>query len=334
MSVKVTINDSLKVLEVPKGKLLFQALSGAGLFVPSACGGKGLCGLCRVRVRGAGPFTEAEMNHLSDEEREDSVRLACQVKLENDVQVFLSDDELAAKLYRTKVTIIKDMTESIKEVTVSCDASKSPVFKAGQFMLLRIPAYSNVAFSAFRSYSIATSPEEKGGLKFLVRLVENGYASTYIHNHLKEGDQLSLVGPFGDFYLRESDKNIIMIAGGSGMAPMRSILKYMSDHKINRTVHFFFGGHDEDDLFYEEEMAHLGKNLPNFKFYPCVDVVKKSWSGDVGNVVQTATKHLTPEEIANSQGYLCGGPGMLNAAISFLTSKGMSENEIFYDKFG
>lgn len=334
MSVKVTINDDLKVVEASTGKLLFQALSSAGIFLPSACGGKGLCGMCRVRAcGGVGKVTEAETRHLSAEEREKGMRLACQAVLENDVRVFLSEDELAAKLYRTKVSAVRKMTDSIKEITVSCDADKTPAFKAGQFMLMRIPAYNNAAFPALRAYSIASSPDEKGQLKFLVRLVENGYASTYIHNHLKEGDALPLMGPFGDFYLRESQKNIIMIAGGSGMAPMRSILKYMSDHNIQRTVHFFFGGHDENDLFYEDEMTAISEKLSGFKFYPCVDTIKKTWNGDVGNVVQTAQKYLSPEEISVSRAYLCGGAGMLDAAVSFLTANGMNKDEIFYDKF-
>lgn len=339
MSVKITINDGLKVLEAPKGKLLFQVLSGAGIFVPSACGGKGQCGLCRVRVRrnaqfSEKDFTEAENVHLSVEEKEDGIRLACQVKLEHDLQVFLTEAELAAKLFRTKVADLRDVTASIRELTVSCDPENAPNFKAGQFMLLRIPAYSNVSFSAFRSYSIATAPDEKGILKFLVRMVPNGYASTYVHNYLKEGDTLSMVGPFGEFYLRDSHKDIIMIAGGSGMAPMRSILKHMVHHKSPRRIHFFFGGHDEEDLFYKEEMDEMMRAMPHFKFYPCIDEIKHHWDGDVGNVVQAAKKHLSDEEIRQSQGYLCGGPGMLNAAIAFLTEKGMDASEIFYDKFG
>ncbi|MGL4525110.1 MAG: NADH:ubiquinone reductase (Na(+)-transporting) subunit F [Spirochaetia bacterium] len=332
MSIKITINND-KVIETDGSKKLFQVLSTSGVFVPSACGGKGNCGLCRVRVSGGGEYTESENIHLTDEEKEDGYRLACQILANHDMNVFLSEQEMAAKMYRTKVSGINDVTLSIREITLECSPENFPSFKAGQFMLVRIPAYNKMAFAALRSYSLATSPEEKGTLKFLIRLVINGYASTYLHKYLKQGDAVSLIGPFGDFYLRESNLGVIMLAGGSGMAPMRSILKYMHDHKIARPIYFFFGGHDEDDLFYLEELAELQKDMPHFKFFPCIDVVKNAWNGDVGNVVETAKRHLTPEIIENCQGYLCGGPGMLNAAIEFLTSKGMKEDTIFYDRF-
>ena len=186
----------------------------------------------------------------------------------------------------------------------------------------------------FRAYSIASPPREKNILEFLVRLVPGGLCSTYIHTVMEVGSNLTLTGPFGDFYLQEnSGRSIICIAGGCGMAPIRSILMHLSEQKMPRKIKFFFGARSKKDLFLTEELRKLERLHPNFKYIPALSEprVADKWEGEVGLITQVVERHVT--DAGNSEAYLCGPPPMIDAAIKVLTERKMPPEKVLFDKF-
>lgn len=327
---QITVNKTLAIA-VPEDKTLYQVLNKEGIYLPSGCGGRGQCGLCRLQVKGAASVSAAEKEHLNAAELEQNWHLACQVDANRDLDITLSEEQLKAKSVMATVENLRNLTHDIKEVTLKLDEKLN--FKPGQFMLMRIPIYNGAASSEFRSYSIAIPPNAKNQVQFEVRLVRNGYATTYIHQHLAVGDRLLLAGPYGQFYLRDSQKDILMIAGGSGMAPIKAILEAMAAEKNPRRTRFFFGGRDRADLFLLDEMKELEKTLPNFSFIPVVGQTDSLWQGEVGMVPEVASRFLQAGEVKRTEAYLCGSPGMINACLAALEKKGLGPEAIFYDKF-
>ncbi|MFO7882254.1 MAG: FAD-binding oxidoreductase, partial [Kosmotogaceae bacterium] len=214
--VKLTINNE-KTYDLSKGKSLFHNLIDNNIYLPSACGGRGMCGRCRIKIfTDAGDYTDSENRHLTDSEKTEGYRLACQVVVEKNLSVEIPADLLSWE-YNSVVEAIKDVTHDIKSITLSTDKPLS--FKAGQYIQLAIPPYNNIKEKTIRSYSLASPPSSKNKVELLVRLVPGGIATTYIHNYLKKGDRLSFTGPFGDFVIRDTNAGILFIAGGSGLAP-------------------------------------------------------------------------------------------------------------------
>jgi Na+-transporting NADH:ubiquinone oxidoreductase subunit F len=186
----------------------------------------------------------------------------------------------------------------------------------------------------FRAYSIASPPSEDNLIELIVRLIPSGLCSTYIHEVLDINDQITLTGPFGDFYLREdSERNIICIGGGCGMAPIRSILKHLAERNMPRKVMYFFGARSKKDLFFTEELFTLSRRFPNFKYIPALSEPKPqdNWEGETGLITQVVER-IMPEN-GDTEAYLCGPPPMIDAAIKVLTQKGVEEIYIYYDKF-
>ncbi|MEW6009082.1 MAG: 2Fe-2S iron-sulfur cluster binding domain-containing protein [Candidatus Omnitrophota bacterium] len=326
---KVTINKE-KILTVVGGDNLLSYFAQNKIFIPSACGGKATCGYCKIEVlSGGGHILPTEEVFIPRSDRLKGVRLACQVKVKNDVEVLISPDLLAAQEIKATAIKITELTQDIKFVVLRLDEPSSIKFKAGQYVQFRIPEEDE-----FRAYSIACAPSQSNTIELIVRLVPGGLCSTYIHEILDVNDQITLTGPFGDFYLREdSTRNIICIGGGCGMAPIRSILMHLAERNMPRKVMYFFGARSKKDLFFTEELFALQKQFPNFRYIPALSEPKPqdNWKGETGLITQVVERIV--QESKGAEAYLCGPPPMIDASITVLTRKGIEEIYIYYDKF-
>ncbi|MBI4335654.1 MAG: 2Fe-2S iron-sulfur cluster binding domain-containing protein [Candidatus Omnitrophica bacterium] len=326
---KITINKE-KILTVNGGGSLLSLFAENKIFIPSACGGKATCGYCKVEVlSGGGTILPTEEVFVSRQERLKGVRLACQVKVKNDLEVLISPDLLQAQEFSVTVIDIKDLTSDIKHVFLRLDDPASIKFKPGQYMQFKIPETDE-----FRAYSAASAPSQTNLVELIVRLVPNGLCSTYIHEALDINDKIVLTGPFGDFYLREdSQRSIVCIGGGCGMAPIRSILYHLKEKGMSRKVMYFFGARSKKDLFFTDELFALQRQFPNFKYVPALSEPKPqdNWRGETGLITQAVEK-MMPDG-SNTEAYLCGPPPMIDASIKVLTKKGVREIHIYYDKF-
>lgn len=333
---KIDINNGDRVLEVEGGSSLLSTLASEKIFIPSACGGKATCGLCKVQVNtGAGPLLPTEEPYISEKEREQNYRLSCQLKVKNDMFITIPDELFNIKEYISTVEKLTDLTHDIKYLRMRLRDGEEVSFKAGQFMQFYTKPYAKISEEVFRAYSIASAPSEKNYIDLIVRLVPDGIATGYVHKALKEGDEVRLSGPYGDFYLRggEGVKTLIMIAGGSGMAPMRSLIADIYEKGLDYEILFFFGAVTMRDIFYLEEFAEVEKEHPSFHFIPALSGSTEGdgWEGEKGNVVQVLNRHV--HDAAGKEAYLCGSPGMLNACINALHEIGFTDDAIFFDKF-
>lgn len=329
----IDVNDGEKNFKVEGGASLLSTLAGQKLFLPSGCGGRGSCGTCKCKVlEGAGPLLPTETPYLSDEEQKNNVRLSCQIKVKNDIKIEVPEELLSIKEFETVVEKIVDYTHDIKGLRFKLPEGETIKFKAGQFVNLFNKPYEDVKESTSRAYSISSPPSDKKALELIIRYVPNGMVTTYVFNHLKEGDKARIIGPFGDFYLRDSDREIVCIAGGSGLAPIRSIILDMVDRNItNRKATFFFGAVTQKDLYYVEEFKSIEKEHDWFKFVPALSNDKSEHPYENGLVTDVVANHY--DSLADFEGYLCGSPGMIGACVKVLTEKGLPEERIYYDKF-
>lgn len=331
--VKININDK-KLLEVSGGQPLLKALNNEGVFIPSACGGRGSCGLCKVQVlEGGGNYLPTELPWISEEEKKNQVRLSCQFKVKNDISIKIPEELFSVRQFETKVERLRDLTHDIKEVRLKLIDPPHIEMTAGQFIQFQVPAYELTDEPVYRAYSMASVPSDTGHIELEIRLVPNGICTTYVHKHLKEGDTVTVNGPYGEFFLRDTDRDIICIAGGSGMAPLKSILLDMAEKKSTRKARYFFGARTGKDLFLLDEMKALEAELANFKFIPALSEPQPedNWTGETG-LITDVVKRMT-ENASESEAYLCGSPGMIDACIKVLKELGMPEERIYYDKF-
>ena len=331
--VKVTINDD-KEFEVKGGRPLLSTLMAEEIFIPSACGGRGSCGLCKVKItEGAGQYLPTELPWIDDEEKKENIRLSCQCKVKNDFKIYIPEELFNVKQFTTKVASIRELTYDIKEVTLDLLDPNEIEIRAGQFVQFQVPEYELTDEPVYRAYSAASNPAEKGKVEMEIRLVPNGICTTYVHDYLKEGDEVIINGPYGEFFLRDTQRDVICIAGGSGMAPIKSILLDMVEKGINRKVRYFFGARTTKDLFLMEEMKALEEKLPDFKFIPALSEPseEEKWDGETGLITDVVGRHMTSGD--NVEAYLCGSPGMIDACIEVLSNKGVPEELIYYDKF-
>ncbi len=331
---KITINGGDKELKVQGGSSLLSTLNSEGIFIPSACGGKGSCGLCTLKVnKGAGDYLPTELPWIDEEQRKENIRLSCQIKVKNDLEIEIPEEYFLVKEFSAKVESITDLTHDIKELRLKLLDPPEIDFRAGQFMQFRVPVYELTSEEVYRAYSISSEPKDKNALEFEVRLVPNGICTTYVHNFLNEGDEMIVNGPYGEFFLRDTEREIIFIAGGSGMAPIKSMLFDMRTNGNSRKATYFFGASSKRDLFHVNTMRQLEKDLPDFTFIPSLSRPKPEdeWDGESGLVTEVLDKHLKSGE--NIEAYLCGSPGMIDACVDVLLEKGVPEELIYYDKF-
>ncbi len=328
----VSVNDGSVVLEEEGGGTLLAALYGNKIYIPSACGGKGSCGYCKVRVvRGGGTTLPTELPYMSRTELRSNVRLACQVKIREDVDVLLPEELLNVKEFRGRIASNVSVTHDIKEVNIELIEPGEINHRPGQYVQIQAPSPDG---PVYRAYSISSPAYVRDRVQLVVRLVPGGIASTYVHG-LKEGDEVTFTGPYGEFRLSEDpETDVVCVGGGAGMAPIKNIIYSVYDRWPERTVYLFFGCRTTRDVFYLEEFRELAREKPSFHVvYALSDPLAESdeWDGELGFIHLSVDKML--EHNPRRQAFLCGPPPMIEAVTEVLHDKGLRDDLVFYDKF-
>ncbi|NKX43755.1 NADH:ubiquinone reductase (Na(+)-transporting) subunit F [Roseicyclus persicicus] len=373
-AIDVTVNGTTH-LAAARGDRLLGVLHGAGIGIPAACGGSGTCGLCRVTVTGAGAGEPqaTERGILSARERRDHVRLACQTALRGDCAVTVSADILSAGGgYTCTVASARMLAPLIREIVLKIPEDQPFSYRAGEFMQITAPAYRldfaslapgpafaetwriagwdrlTVASDApvTRAYSVANRPEDHGHAVFNIRLavppagregaVPPGIVSSWLFS-VQPGDPVEVSGPFGDFHVQPTDREMVFIGGGVGMAPLRAMIHETLGKGSGRRIRYFYGARSAADLFYTEEFEALAAAHPNFSWTPALSdpAPGDRWRGATGFIHETVRRemqgHPAPEDC---EYYLCGPPVMISAVLATLERLGVEPRSIFNDDFG
>lgn len=332
--VELTINGE-KVYTIDGGDSLLSSLIEQKVFIPSACGGKGTCGYCKVKVlEGGGPVLPTELPWLTEEEVENNIRLSCQCKVKENIRIEIPEELFNVREYETTVESIEDMTPTIKKLRLRFKEGEEISFKPGQYIQLKAPIYKGNNEEVYRAYSIASPPSEKNYIDLIIGYVPGGICTTYVHQFLKEGDTVEINGPYGDFYYQDHPKNeMILVAVGTGMAPILSILYYMQENNIERKAKFYFGARTPEDLFLLDKMKEFEETLYDFEFIPTLSraLDEHNWTGERGRVNIILDQHIKSPE--DKEAYLCGSEGMIDSVVDVLVEKGILEEAIYYDKF-
>ena len=372
--VTVEINgDPEKTITVPAGGKLLQTLAEQDLFLSSACGGGGTCAQCRCQVfDGGGSILATEEAHFNNREKKDFWRLSCQVPVKSDMKISVPDEVFGAKKWETTVKSNENVATFIKELILELPEGEAVGFDAGGYVQMEIPAYeadyknfeiekeyledwekfkvlenkSIVKEPVIRAYSMANYPEEKGIMKFNIRIASPppgtdfppGEASSYLFN-LKKGDKLTIFGPFGEFMAKDTQNEMVFIGGGAGMAPMRShIFDQLLRLDSSRKISFWYGARSLKEMFYDEEFRELEQKYENFSYHTALSdpLPEDSWSGYTGFISHVLhdnylVNHPTPEDC---EYYMCGPPMMMDAAFKMLDSLGVEPENIMFDDFG
>lgn len=373
--VAIEINgDSENPLHAPVGNTLLAALINNGILLPSACGGKGTCGTCKCKVlEGGGEIMPTELSHISRQERLDGVRLACQLKLRQDLKIRIPEEIFSIQKYAATVVSNDNVATFIKELVLELDDGQQIDFEAGAYMQIDIPEY-DVSFRDFdvaqryrdawerfdlwglraasdtpdsRAYSLASAPHEGQRLMFTVRIATPppnkpeappGVGSSYVFS-LKPGDRVTLSGPYGDFFAKPTRREMCFVGGGAGMAPMRShILHQLEALRTERRLTFWYGARSVSEMFYDEEFKHLAETHPNFSYHVALSDPQPGddWDGPVGFIHQVLYEQYLKghEDPTEIEYYLCGPPMMIDAVTTMLDDLGVEPEMIAYDKFG
>lgn len=331
--VKLSINNEKEYI-IDGGDTLLSSLVEQEIFIPSACGGKGSCGYCKIHVEsGGGQILATEHGYVTDEEAKEGIRLSCQLKVKEDIKIKIPEELFNVKQYDYIVTGLDPITPKIRHLKLALPKDKEIEFRPGQYIQILTPTYKGNDEEIYRAYSIASSPAEKDHIELFIGYIPDGKCTTYVHQHLKENDKLTVVGPFGDFCYQENDREMIMVAIGTGMAPIMSILKHMRSNSIDRKCTFYFGARTIDDLYMMDELLQLEKDLPNFTLRPVLSRPKpeNNWTGEVGRVTDMLEKYVLDGD--NKEAYLCGSPVMIDAVAEILVKKGIPEELVMFDKF-
>lgn len=329
----IDINDGKKKLEVAGGGTLLAALAENDIFIPSACGGRGTCAYCKVQVAsGGGTVGPVEAPYLTPDEVKENVRLSCQVKVRGDLNIVIPDELFSIRRFQGHIEHKRPLTPDMVEMRIALDEPAEMEFIAGQYIQLESQPYRGRE-EVMRAYSVSSPPSDKQAVETVIRLVPDGICTTWVFDILKEGDTVAFSGPYGEFRLSDSDRPCLFIAGGSGMAPIWSMLRDMREKGVRRPVTYFFGALTQADLFYLDELRALEKELDGFRFVPSLsrEAPDSDWSGERGLVTDVLAQHMP--DTSGYEAYLCGSPGMIDAVIKVLTANGMPESQIFYDKF-
>ena len=329
---KIDINAGERDLEVEGGQSLLAALNENRIFIPSACGGKGSCGYCKVTVlSGGGPILPTETPLLTRQEIRRGVRLACQVKVREDLRIRIPEEYLNVQLFTAQVEKTRYLTHDIKEIRLALKDPAEISHRPGQYVQVQAPSPEG---PVFRAYSISSPVYEPNVVELIVRLVPGGIGSTYLHN-LHVGETVIFTGPFGEFVLNEDPEvEVICVGGGCGMAPMRNIIYTLYQRWPERSCWLFFGCRGTADVFYLEDFQQLAQNHPNFHVVYALSeelTPGEEWDGETGFIHLSVDKYIVPG--VRRQAFLCGPPPMIEAVTQVLVEKGMRPEEIFYDKF-
>jgi Na+-transporting NADH:ubiquinone oxidoreductase subunit F len=326
--VTITLNGE-KEFRAEGGKSLLRVLFENKYFVPSACGGKGTCGYCKLVVNeGGGEALPTESLVLTPREIRQGYRMSCQLKVRNDMSIYIPPEYLEIKEYTGEIASSELVTSDIRKIRIKLIDPESISFKPGQYVQIRFDAGGDYDY---RAYSVASHPDEQNEIELNVKLIPEGLGSTYLHS-LKQGDAVYFSGPYGDFFLNtESNRKIVCCAGGVGLAPLKAIAHYWLAHSPDREIEFYYGSRTTKDLYDHEVFRELAEKSPNFKYYPALSDEDPDWDGDNGFIHTIIDKHLEGGEKAEA--YLCGPPIMIDAVTDVLLSKGVTEERILYDKF-
>ena len=377
-NVHININEE-RDLEVKPGNSLLHTLSEEQIFLPSACGGKGNCGMCKCQVlEGGGIILPTEKDFFSRKEQLDHWRLGCQVKVRENLKIHINPQIFGIKKYECTVVSNRNVATFIKEFVVKLPEGEHLDFLSGGYIQIDVPKcdvrYSDIAVDEeyrndwekfhmfdlvmrnpepqFRAYSMANHPAEDNIIMLNVRIatppfdrkngsfmkVNPGVCSSYIYS-LKPGDKVTISGPYGEFHIKDTQKEIVFIGGGAGMAPMRShILDLFLTKHTQRKVSFWYGGRSLRELFYIDDFKKIEAENPNFKFNIALSspLPEDNWNGYVGNIHEVLFEnylknHPEPEEI---EYYLCGPPMMTQAVLTMLDNLGVPKDNILFDDFG
>ena len=327
---KLDINAGEKPLEVDGGQTLLSSLYANEIFIPSACGGQGTCGHCKITVlSGGGPVLPTETPLLTRKEIRSNIRLACQVKIREDIYVRIPEDLLNVRMFTSTVESSIDLTYDMKEIRLRLEDPPDISHRPGQYVQVQAPSPDG---PVFRAYSISSPVYEPNIVQLVVRLMPGGIGSTYLHN-VQPGDAVYFTGPYGEFWLNEDPSvEIVCVGGGCGIAPMRNIILTLYEKWPERTCWLFFGCRTTRDIFYLKEWEQFSKKHPNFHVvYALSDELEEGekWDGETGFIHLSADKHL--ESGVPRQAFLCGPPLMIEAVTRVLKEKGTED--IFYDEF-
>ena len=373
--VTIHINDDPENdLVVPAGSTLLSTLGANKIFIPSACGGKGSCGVCDVKVlEGGGGILPTETSHISRKEAREGMRLSCQVKVKTDMRIEIPPEIFNVRKWQCKVRSNYNVATFIKELVLELPEGEEVPFRAGGYIQIEAPPHtadykdfdieeeyrdawdhfnlwqykSVVTEGVERAYSMASYPEEKDIIMLNVRIASPppdapnappGLMSSFIFN-LKPGDEVTISGPYGDFFARETGKEMLFIGGGAGMAPMRShIFDLFRRLKTGRKVTFWYGARSLREMFYVEDFDSIAKDFPNFEWNVALSepMPEDKWTGLTGFIHEVVRdqylmKHSAPEDI---EYYMCGPPIMNKCCIDMLLDMGVERDDIMLDDFG
>ncbi len=373
-SVDITVNEE-RVLKAPVGSKLLGALADADLFVPSACGGGGTCGQCRVKISsGGGVILPTERSSINKREAAEGCRLACQVVVKQDMKIEVPEEVFGVRKWNCKVRSNHNVATFIKELVMELPEGEDVPFRAGGYIQIECPPHK-LSFSEFdveeeyredwdkyklwdlksevdeplmRAYSMASYPGEKGIIILNVRIatpppgaygeVPPGKMSSFIFN-LKPGDDVVISGPYGEFFARDTQNEMVFIGGGAGMAPMRShIFDQLLRLDSKRKISFWYGARSKREIFYAEEFDALAEKHPNFTWHVALSdpMPEDNWTGPTGFIHQVVydmylKDHPAPEDC---EYYMCGPPMMNSAVIHMLDEQGVEPENILLDDFG
>lgn len=371
--VSITINGE-KTISVPAGGKLLQTLAEQKLFVPSACGGGGTCAQCRVRVHsGGGSILPTEESHITKREASCGDRLSCQVAVKQDMEIEVPEEVFGVKKWECTVRSNDNVATFIKALVLELPEGEDVDFRAGGYIQIEAPAHelaytdfdigeeyredwdkfnlwqykSKVTAPVERAYSMANYPEEKGIIMLNVRVaspppgsqgIPPGLMSSYIFN-LKPGDKVTISGPFGEFFARDTEKEMVFVGGGAGMAPMRShIFDQLKRIKTDRKISFWYGARSRKEMFFVEDFDGLAAENPNFEWHVALSDPQPGddWEGYTGfihNVLfeEYLKNHPAPEDC---EFYMCGPPMMNQSVINMLLDLGVDREDIMLDDFG
>ena len=374
-SVDIEVNDDpTNTITVPAGSKLLQTLAENKIFLSSACGGGGTCSQCKCQIiDGGGSILPTEESHFTTKEKADGWRLSCQVPVKEDLKIKIPDEVFGVKEWECEVISNNNVATFIKELILKLPDGEEVNFKAGGYVQLEAPRYENLSYKNFnieeeyhedwdrfkiwdntannddsiiRAYSMANYPEEKGVLKFNIRIaspppgsdVPPGLMSSWVFN-LKKGDKVRVFGPFGEFFAKETDNEMVFVGGGAGMAPMRAhIFDQLLRLNSKRKITFWYGARSLREMFYVDEFNKLDNDNENFNWHVALSdpLPDDNWEGKTGFIHQVLfdnylKDHPAPEDC---EYYLCGPPMMNKAVIEMLLDLGVEPENIALDDFG
>ena len=321
--------------EVDEDETVLRGAFRQGLMLMHGCK-EGQCAACKsFLLDGEVDLEKYSTFALNDFEKEEGWTLLCRAHAESDLEVELInyDEEVlrsgvALQTVTMRIDKIEELTHDIRRLVLSGDEQIQ--FKSGQYADITIPGTDDV-----RSFSMANAPSHPPGeLEFMIKLYPDGkFSGLLADGELSEGDEVEVTGPFGVFTLRESERPLLFVGGGAGMAPILSLLRSMVEKKIDRKAIYYYGARTEQDLFHLEELAELEQQLPNFTFVPALSHLDEDveWDGARGLITDVVTE--AEQELGEMDAYLCGPPPMVDAAIAMLDANGVPENRVYYDKF-